>query len=220
MPGYSTLRVKKNQLIRKARDGSAFVANFTAPAITTLTTGAAADLTALPAGYEDLGWATTDGATYARATNQTDISAFGSLDPVRSDITSDAITMQVTAQETKMLTIGLVTGADTTNLKAAAITGELSIPKPDRPSMRYYRILGLFVDTDDNGSEIYLARFMPRARVTAIGDTVYNSADNAVQAQLTFTGYQDATLGYSHRWIYGGPGWLALLAAMGITQSP
>lgn len=220
MAGYSTLREKKNQLIRKARDGSVFVAPYSAATITSLTTGATADLQPLPTEYEDLGWTTTDGATFARATNQSDIQGFGSLEPVRSDITSDTITMQVTAQETKLLTIGLSTGADTTNLKATAVTGELKIAKPARPSMRYYRVLGLFLDTDDNGNEIYLARFMPRARVTAVGDTVYNAADQAVQAQLTFTGYEDSVLGYSHEWLYAGPGWLALLADMGVTQGP
>src|SRR5690349_5499917 len=48
---YSALRDKKTELIRKARDGSVFIAPTSATAITTLTTGAGGDLTPLPTGY-------------------------------------------------------------------------------------------------------------------------------------------------------------------------
>lgn len=183
--------------------------------VTTTTPGVPVDLTALPSGYEDLGWTTTDGVTFARATNASDIASFGALEPTRSDITSDVVTMQVTAQETKLLTLGLSTGADTSGI-TAGVGGEVRINKPTRPSMRYYRVLGLFLDSDDNGNEIYLGRFMPRARITAYGDTQYNTADSAIQTQMTFTGYEDATLGYSHAWLYAGQGWNQLLAKMGL----
>jgi hypothetical protein len=216
---FSALEDKKQQLIRKAKDGSVFIADISATAIAALTTGAGASLSALPTGYADLGYTNTDGVTYGRTTDLSEIRSFGSVEPTRTDVTNDTITMSVTAQETRLQTIGLGTGADFTAIIAAATTGELHIDKPDRPSFRYYRLLGLFVDDGDAG-EIYIGRFMPRARVTEIGDQQYNDGDQAIETQLTFTGYKDATLGYSHRWIFAGPGWLALLADMDVPQSP
>lgn len=215
---YATLRDKKTELIRKARDGSAFIAPSAATAITALTTGAGADLSALPATYEDLGWCSTDGATYGRTTETSDVQSFGSVEPTRSDITSDRITMAVTAQETKLLTLGLYTGADLSTTEAAITTGEFQIEKPARPGFSYYRVLGLFVDDGDDG-EIYVARFMPRARITEFGEQQFTDGDDPISYPLTFTGYEDSVLGYSHKWFFGGPGWLALLDEMGITQA-
>lgn len=215
---YSTLRDKKTELIRKARDGSVFVAPYTATAITALTTGAGADLATLPALYEDLGWTSTDGAKFGRSTDTSDVKSFGSVEPTRSDVTKDTITMAVTAQETKLLSIGLYTGADLSSTEAAATTGEFAVEKPARPGFRYYRLLGLFVDDGDSG-EIYLGRFMPRARVTEFGEQSFTDGDEPISYPLTFTGYEDSVLGYSHKWFFGGPGWLALLADMGITQA-
>ncbi len=218
---YSALADKKQELIRKAKDGSVFVGAITAALITTLTTGSSADLTALPStggGYADLGYTTTDGVTYARTTDLSEIRSFGSVEPTRTDVTNDTITMACSCQETKLQTIGLYTGADYTTLTAAATTGELQVAKPDRPSFRYYRVLGLFVDDGDAG-EIYFARFMPRARVTELGEQQYNDSDEAIIYPLTWTGYKDSTAGYSHKWFWGGPGWKALLDEMDIPQA-
>lgn len=215
---YATLRDKKTELIRKARDGSVFIADTTATSITSLTSGAGAALAALPAGYEDLGWTSTDGISYSRETETSDVQSFGSVEPTRSDITSDTITMSVTAQETKLITLQLYTGADLSTAEAAVTTGEFSIEKPARPGFRYYRVLGLFVD-DTNDGELYVARYMPRARVTEFGEQQFTDGDDPISYPLTFTGYEDSTLGYSHRWIFAGPGWLALLDSMGIDQA-
>lgn len=215
---YSALAQKKQQLIRKAKDGSIFIAPITAAAITNLTTGASAALSALPTGYKDLGLTTTDGVTYGRATEHSEVRSFGSIEPTRTDVTTDTITMACAAQETKLETIGLYTGADIAAMQAAAITGELQIAKPDRPSSRYYRCLGLFVDDGDAG-EIIIGRWMPRARVTEMGEQQFHDGDEAITYPVTLTGYKDATLGYSHKWIFAGVGWLALLADMGIPQA-
>lgn len=215
---YSTLRDKKTELIRKARDGSVFVGPSSVTALTAITTGGTPDLVTLPTGMEDLGWTTTDGVSYSRTTETSDVRSFGSVEPTRSDVTSDEITMAVSAQETKLLTLELYTGADLSAAEATATTGELQIAKPARPGFRYYRVLGLFVDDGDAG-EIYLGRYMPRARVTEFGEQQYNDADEAIIYPLTFTGYEDSTLGYSHKWFFGGPGWEALLDEMGIDQA-
>jgi hypothetical protein len=216
---YSTLRDKKTELILKAREGSVFIAPASATGITTLTTGSSSDLAALPTGWEDLGWTTTDGVSYGRETETSDVNSFGSVEPTRTDITRDTITMSVTAQETKLLTIGLYTGADLDGAEAAAVTGEFSVEKPAIPGFLYYRVLGLFVDRNEDGDEIYLARYMPRARVTEFGEQAFTDGDEAITYPLTFTGYEDSTEGYSHRWIFAGPGFEALLTEMGIDQA-
>lgn len=190
-----------------------------AVAVTTPTPGVGVDLSPLPSGWEDLGWTSTDGAKYGRTTEVSEVRSFGSVDPTRSDVTKDTITMAVTAQETKLLTLGMYTGADVSALQAAAGTGEVSIAKPNVPGFRFYRALGLFVDRDDFGREIYLGRYMPRCRVTDWGEQGYDSADDPVSFNMTLTGFEDSSVGYAHRWIFGGPGWLALLDEMGIAQA-
>lgn len=214
---YSTLRDKKTELIRKARDGSVFVGPSSVAALTAITSGAGSALVTLT-GMEDVGWTTTDGVSYSRTTETSDVRSFGSVEPTRSDVTSDEITMSVSAQETKLLTLELYTGADLSASEAAVTTGEFQIAKPARPGFRYYRVLGLFVDDGDDG-EIYLARYMPRARVTEFGEQQYNDADEAIIYPLTFTGYEDSILGFSHKWFFGGPGWEALLDEMSIDQA-
>jgi hypothetical protein len=190
-----------------------------AVAVTTTTPGVGVDLATLPDGWQDLGWITSDGVTYGRATDVSDVTSFGSVQPTRSDVTNDTITMSVVAQETSMLTLGLYTGADTSALTASATSGEFSISKPDIPGFRYYRVLGLFVDRDDAGREIYMARYMPRARITEWGEQQLNDGDDPISYNMTFTGYEDSTVGYSHRWIFAGAGWQSLLTNMGITTA-
>lgn len=218
MSTYSALRDKKTELIRKARDGSLFLAETTATAVTTLTSTSGATLSALPAGYSDIGWISSDGASYSRETEVSEVTSFGSVEPTRTDTTRDVITVSATCQETKLETIGLYTGVDLSVIEANATTGEVQIDKPARPGYRHYRLLGLFVDDGDDG-EIYLARFMPRARVTEIGEQAFTDGDDPISYNVTWTGVEDSTLGYSHRWIFGGPGWKALLTSMSIPNA-
>lgn len=215
---YSALKDKKTELIRKARDGSVYIAATSAPAITTLTTGAGSDLAPLPEGYTDLGWISQDGASYARTTEVSEVNSFGSVEPTRSDTTRDTITLSVTAQETRLETLGLYTGAAIDTIEASATTGEVQIEKPARPGFRHYRLLGLFVDDGDDG-EIYVARFMPRARVTEVGEQAFTDGDDPISYPVTFQGFEDSALGYSHKWFFSGPGWSALLTQMGIPDA-
>ena len=221
MADYEALKNKQTELIRKSLDGSAFIADIAADAIAALTTYTAGppvviDLTPLPSGYDDLGWLTSDGMQFSRDVSTSEVTSFGSVSPTRTDITSDTTTMTVTAQETKLLTIGLATGADLSAITPAVNTGEVSIAKPTRPKSRHYRVLSLAVDQGDAG-EIYLGRFLPRAKVTSYAEQSFGSGDDPITWGVTFTGEEDSTLGYSERWIFGGPGWNALLTEMGFT---
>ena len=216
---YEALKNKQTELIRKALEGSVFLADVTADPIAALTTYTAGppvviDLAPLPVGWDDLGWLSQDGAAFSRDVSTSDVVSWGSVSPTRSDVTADTSTLTVVAQETKLLTIGLATGADLAAVTPAANSGEVSIEKPARPSSKFYRVLSLAVDLGDAG-EIYIGRFMPRAKVTSYAEQSFGGGDDPISWGVTFTGYEDSALGYSERWIFGGPGWQALLTEMG-----
>lgn len=178
--------------------------------------GAGVDLALLPTGMDDLGWLTSDGAQFSRDVSASEVTSWGSVTPTRTDITSDSTTMTVTAQETKLLTIGMATGADLTGITPDAQTGEVSIAKPARPKSKHYRALSLAVDQGDAG-EIYIARFLPRAKVSGYSEQSFGGGDDPITWGVTMVGEEDSTLGYSERWIFAGAGWNALLADMGFT---
>jgi hypothetical protein len=224
MPAYDDLKNKQTELIRKALDGSGFIGAIDTPLITTLTEytpGPPAEiaLAELPAGMDDLGWLTGDGMSFSRDVGQSNVTSFGSVSPTRTDVTSDTSTMTVTCQETKLLTIGLATGADLSGIVPDAQTGEVRVRKPTRASSRAYRVLALAVDLGDAG-EIYIGRYFPRGKVTSYAEQTLASGDDPITWGVTFTGEEDSTAGYSESWLFGGPGWNAILAQMGFTPTP
>lgn len=223
MANYEALKNKQSELIRKALEGSVFLTPTLTETtvINSLTTNTAVDpdpavieLAPLPADYDDLGWLTNDGAQFSRDVSTSEVTSWGSVSPTRTDVVSDTTTMTVTAQETKLLTIGLSTGADLSALVPDAVTGELAVAKPARPRSRHYRVLSLAVDLGDAG-EIYLGRFLPRAKVTGYAEQSHGGGDDPVTWGVTFTGEEDSALGFSERWFFGGPGWQPLLTEMG-----
>ncbi|RDG37962.1 phage tail tube protein [Streptomyces corynorhini] len=213
MPAWESLKNHQNQLIRKQLEGSTFIAPSTSQAITALT-GPDMALLALPDGYADLGWMSDDGAQYSADVSTSDVTSWGAVEPTRRDITSDVTTLQVNLQETNKQTIGLYTGVDMSAVVPDAASGEVAVAKPDRPPLRYWRVLTIGVDLSDGG-EIYTARFLPRASVTDKDGQSFNNQDDPTTWPVTLTGYMDSTLGYSERFFFAGPGWSALLSAMG-----
>jgi hypothetical protein len=215
---YDDLQQRNAALIFKALQGSVFVAPESAAAITALT-DTDKQLKTLPDDYEDVGWTSDDGAQFSRSVDTSDITGWGSVEPLRSDVTSDVTTLQIACLETKKSTIGLYTGADMSSVSPDASTGEVSIEKPARPGFRYYRVLAIAVDLTDDG-ELYVARFLPRARVTDYDDqNLQSSDDSPITWPVTMTGYEDPTLGFSERYLFGGPGWAARLSAMGFSAA-
>lgn len=220
MAVYADLADKKNELIRRAKNGSVFVAEMATAVPAALTSTSAATLLTLdPDDWTDLGWFSTDGVTYDRETDQVETSSFGSSESTRSDVTKDEISMTCTAQETKALTMGITTGADIAAIMADATTGEVAIAKPSTPKLRFYRVLGLFLDHNDDGLEIYFGRLMPRAQVADFGSQSYNEDETGISYPMTWRGKEDSVLGYSHKWFWGGPGWKALLTDMAIPNA-
>lgn len=214
MPDYAALSTKKNQLIRKGLDGGVFLARPDADVITEANLfGADGGLEPLPAGYGELGWLTTDGAQFSRSVDTSDLTGWGSNEPLRSDITADTTTLSLACLETNALTLGLFIGVDPAEFTPGA-NGALEVRKPSTPRASFWRALSIAVDRGDAG-DIYLARFLPRGKVTDFADQGFNNDDAGIQYGVTFTGFRDSAFGTSESYLFGGPGWLALLDDMG-----
>lgn len=231
MATFDALNELKQQLIRKAQGGSAFIAPHSADSIdvddpftyTAAVTGPPAvpekiEWTAFPTGFEALGYTTDDGLGFENETSQSDITSWQAISPTRSDLLTDTDTMSVVAQETKLLTLGLYTGIDTTGVLAEANTGTVVMKKPTRPSAQHYRVLAVAVD-GAGAEEIFVARYMPRAKVTGKVGQRYGKGDEAISWGVTFTAFADDTLGFATAYIFGGRGWKALLTEMGIDSA-
>ena len=217
-----TLRNKQAELIRKAVDGSVLLGSLDAPTIDVATLLDAAGLKALPTTgkipWSDLGWLTSDGAQFSRDVSTSDITSWGSISPTRTDVTSDSSTLTVACQETKLLTIGLATGMDMSTVTPDSTSGAIEVRKPSRPSAKSYRVLSVAVDEYDN-DEIYICRYLPRAKVTGFAEQSFGGGDEAIMWGVTFTGEEDSALGFSESWIFGGPGFKKLQAKMALTPT-
>jgi hypothetical protein len=219
---YDALQNKQAELIRKALKGSVFIASIDAGVPARLTDETDSLLAPLPTAtlpavwampWDDLGYLSNDGAQYSNDVASSDVTSWGATSPTRSDITSDNSTLSVTAQETKLITIGLYTGADLHSASAEA-DGELIIDKPERPKSKSYRVLSVAVDEGDDG-EIYIGRLLPRAKVTGKAEQAFGGGDDPIGWGVTFQGTKDSALGITERWYFGGPGWVGLLEQMG-----
>lgn len=218
MPAWETLKKHQLQLIRKALEGSTFLAPPSAAAVTALT-GPDMSLLALPSEYVDVGAMSDDGSQFAENIDSSDITSWGHAEPTRRDITSDVTTLQMNCQETSRLTMALYNTVDPDSLVPGA-NGEVTFDKPSRPRQQTWRSLTIGVDLADGG-EIYIGRFLPRASVTDKDDQNFQSSDDeALGYPVTMTAYMDSTLGTSCRFFFGGPGWAALLTEMGFEATP
>jgi hypothetical protein len=219
MATFADLQNVQTELIRKAKSGSAFLAPITGDPIDEDFVGPGGVLATLPTAYEDLGWLSNDGMGFSRDVSTSDVTSFGSVSPTRSDVVSDTSTVTVTCQETKLLTIGLATGIDTAAIKTPSATGAVMVRKPIAPVSRFYRLFCIAKDDGDAG-DIYIARFFPRAKVTSFAEQAFGGGDDPISWGVTMTGYPDSTLGFTEAWLFGGPGWNALVDEMGFSAIP
>ncbi len=219
MATFAELQNVQTELIRKAKSGSAFLAPVSSPDVDDTFVGPGGVLATLPVEYEDLGWLSNDGMGFSRDVSTSDVTSFGSVSPTRSDVVSDTSTVTVTCQETKLLTIGLATGIDTTAIKTPSRNGSVMVRKPVAPTSKFYRLFCISKDDGDAG-DIYVARFFPRAKVTSFGEQAFGGGDDPISWGVTMTGYADTDLGFTEAWLFGGPGWNALVSQMGFDAIP
>lgn len=206
-----------NRKILKFTRGSLFLADYSADAVTdpftydeTATTQAVS-LAALTAGYVDPGYITTDGVTFSRDISVADVNSWQSQEPTNSTVETDTLTAKVVFQETNPYTLALYDNtllADagdfaSTYAQARSATGE-------QPLRR-----GFFVaEALDVSSPLWLVRFLPQIKLTAIDDQQFQRATET-QYSYTLTAYKDTDYGSSMKTWVGGPGWNALAPSGG-----
>lgn len=220
MPDYTSLAHRQATLIRKALQGSVFIAPYSAAAITTITTGSSQDVTPLPTGYIDAGMVDKRNAvTWASKVTNQEVMAWGDVYPARRDITKIDASVKFTMLETNKTSLQLYIGQDLTATPIDPVTKELKILQAARPQPIPYRLLGIFQD-GAGANAIYVARFYPRAFVIDIADQKWDDDQDALSYDVTMVAQNDAVLGTPVVHFFGGPGWAATLAATGFNTNP
>jgi hypothetical protein len=215
MPAWSTIKKHQEDLIRKALDGSVFSAPMSAAVVAALTSGPTGALAALPSNYNDFGVISGDGVTYSVGERTSDVTSWGYVNPSRTDIIGRDVTVKFLCQETNLQTLQAYTGADLTAVATTPSSAELDIQVPGTGQQKYMRLLTISVDQAADGSgDIYIARFLPKASITAIDDQK-QSADDAIAYGFTLTAHVDDAVGYAVSHMFGGPGWKNLVLKMG-----
>lgn len=152
--------------------------------------------TVAPTGFADvaspwlcMGWVSQDGGTFSIDENTQDVMAAGSLEPIRTLMTSSTKTMQVTFEEAiNPLVRALYDNVPVSSLQPASGTGIVSYGLPDQPNDLRYSFI--FDTIDGEKRNRY---FMPSGKVTARGDEQPQTTD-IWNAQMTFTFYKGLTL--------------------------
>lgn len=165
----------------------------------------------VPPGYLPVGVTTKDqGATWSRDQETSDVESHGYTEPTRRDITRDVSGLAFTMQESRRTAMELYHGLDLTTVTVDA-DGGFYFDKASRPVQRHYRVLALGKD-GDGPDAIYMAGWLARAQITEMQEQSWQEGQE-IRYPATFTAYQDAAVGTSVRWLWGGPGLDA--AAMG-----
>lgn len=209
---------KQTELIRKVQAAAVFYAPAATAVPATFTSTAAATLTTLPAGWVDIGLVTKDDAyTWSRNVEMAETRSHGYLDPTRRDITGNVSSLAFTAQETKLKTLEVYHNVDLAAVTADATTGEFTFSDPLQAATRYHRVIAIGRDGVGT-SAIYIIRVIPRAMLSEPGEQTW-SDENELTYPMTMTATPDSDLGYSIRYVFGGPGWKSLLTKMGIASA-
>lgn len=220
MADYTSIAHRQAILIRKALQGSVFVAPYTASAITAITTGSSQDIAPLPAGYVDVGMIDKKNApTWASKVTTQEVMAWGDVYSARRDITKVDGSLKFTMLETNKTALQLYLGQDLSTAPLAPTTRELIINQASRPQPIPYRVLGITQDGTGTNA-IYVGRFYPRAFITDIGDQKWDDDAEALVWDVTFTPQNDSVLGCPVVHYFGGPGWFAQLANTGFNANP
>lgn len=197
-----------NSGILKVTRGSMFVADYagtTDP--TTIFDGLTPQgLVALPTGFFDAGYTTTDGLTFSRAITMNEVNSWQSQEVTQSDVETDQLTFHAIFQEHNHVTLAL---AENQNLADAPATGAAYAVDRSSTGQQPLRKVLIVGEAKTGGDLIYVGRYFPQCKVSAIGDEQW-ARTQEVRFDFTFTAYPDKTFGASARRYVGGPGWAAL----------
>jgi hypothetical protein len=199
------------EYIRKQLVQAIFAADYSAAAVTApfSTEGA---LSAIPAGYVPVGYTTDDGITFTSDLSMSDVTSSQSVEPTRSDVEADVLSAQFAPQETNAATLSLFEGLPLSGAGALPAMGTAwQWDRAANPANPFRRLLFIGLDYGDDGSEIYVIKFFPRARLTNKDDEQW-ARSTETQRPVTFNAYRDSALGTSCRNWVDGPGWRSLAA--------
>ncbi|MFI9600325.1 phage tail protein [Streptomyces sp. NPDC052043] len=202
------------EYIRKQLVQAVFAADYATAAITD-PFGTDGALATIPTGYVPVGYTTDDGLTFTSDLSTADVTSSQSVEPTRSDVESDALSAQFAPQETNPATLALYEGLPLSGAGALPAMGAAwQWERPGVPLNPWRRLLFIGLDYGDNGGEIYVVKFFPRARLTSKDDEQW-ARSTETQRPVTFNAYRDSALGTSCRNWVDGPGWRALAPAGG-----
>lgn len=194
----------RNDLILKFSLGAAIFADITAATIADMFDTDNASLLALPAGYKSAGFLTEDGVTESRAITTDDTMGWQSAEVLRSDVSKDVFTLKATFRETNPVTLALAENQNLADMPALGTAVTLDHPASGNQPLRRLLLLG-----HDTQTDIIYGRFLPRVKITDIGDRKLMRTDPTAH-EVTITAYSDPAYGTSSRLFIGGAGWLAL----------
>lgn len=169
----------------------------------------------VPDGYISVGTTTaSDGATWTRETNNSDVTSYGRSQPSRRDIISDISGLTFTAQESKKLVMELFWNQEIAEKVNAH--GGIYWDKSTRPRSRRVRLLGLAKDGDGQNA-VYCARWLPSAQLAEGAEQGW-SMENELNYPLNFTAFVEKRFKTAFREIWGGPGYKP--SERGFTANP
>lgn len=204
-----TAALKQRNLIRKSLDAVVLTAPIATALPTTLL--ATSDL-AIPSGFKALGWHTEDGLQWSREVENSELTGHGSSEPLRSDARRVNNTLEVTAMETNIETLGFSIGVAID--KTGGTANEVVITEANTPKAIEFRMLALSVDDTDDG-EIYFGKLFAAAKVTGTSPGAWTDGDSAQAHGLTIQAFRDTAAGFAVKHFIAGPGFEALRVDMG-----
>ncbi|MGW2742375.1 phage tail tube protein [Streptomyces sp. NPDC001450] len=168
-------------------------------------------LAAIPTGYTPIGYTTDDGVSFPSDVSMSDVTSSQSSEPTRSDVESDVLTATFAPQETNAAAVALYNGLPLAGTGALPAIGSAAWTwdRAKTPANPFRRLLFIGLDYGDDGGEIYVVKFMPRARLTDRDDEQWGRSDPTTRP-VTFTAYRDSAVGTSCRNWIDGPGWRSL----------
>lgn len=169
----------------------------------------------VPEGYMSLGLTTeSDGATWTRDTNNSEVRSHGRGGPSRRDLISDVTGLTVTAHESKKNVMELFWSQEI--VEKVNAHGGIYWDKATRPKTRPVRLLGIAKD-GDGPNAVYCSRWLPNGQLAEGAEQSW-SVENEMAYPLNFTGLVDKQFKTAFREIWGGPGFVP--ASRGFTAAP
>lgn len=218
-PTFSELKNTADtpSLVRKALEGVVFMRRKTSstelPESILGTDKQPIDLVA--AGFWPVGVMSTDGVTWGRETEKSEVEAWGYGSPVRTDIIKAPKTVAFTALESDRRQLAeVIYGMDLSTIAPGA-NGEVVFDEPTTPSSDEYEAIVLTRD-GSAGAPYYRGAGVPRIKLAEMDEEVWQAEDPR-QYPLTFDVLTDDVLGTPIRHYIGGAAFDAAAQGFGTT---